>query len=106
MRFIGNNDIAVSAESVCKATSFYEDTLGLKLLKEEPKIRVYDTGGFTLYVQHGEPHPPIPSFIVRNLHKAKNHLVENGCTILVERERSIYFRDPSGVVWDIIEANT
>ena len=106
MRFKGNNDIAVSVESISKATRFYEGVLGLKLLKEEPSLRVYDTGGFTLYVQQGEPHPPVPSFTVWNLHKAKNHLVENDCTILVELERSLYFRDPNGVVWDIIEVNT
>ena len=105
MRFIGNRDIAISVENMDKAIGFYEATLGLEPVKDEQGLRVYDAGDFTLYVERGEPHPPVPSFTVPNLADARRHLVENGCTILTELGRSLYFRDPTGIVWDIIEGN-
>jgi catechol 2,3-dioxygenase-like lactoylglutathione lyase family enzyme len=103
MMFSSNRDIAVGVEALEVAVTFYEGILGFKPERIEPNLRVYDTGHFTLYVMKGEPHPPVPSFTVDDLADARSHLQENGCTILVEREKSLYFRDPLGVVWDIIE---
>lgn len=101
--FRSNRDIAVGVENLDTAVTFYEGVLGFKPEKTEPNLRVYNTGHFTLYVMKEEPHPPVPSFTVDDLAEARNHLQENGCTILVEREKSLYCRDPLGVVWDIIE---
>ena len=103
MKFLSNDDIAIRVENLAVATKFYENTLGFNLIKSEPGLRVYHTGHFTLYVEEGDPHPPVPSFTVKSLSKAKKHLVENGCTILFERDSSFYFKDPTGVIWDIIE---
>jgi hypothetical protein len=72
-------------------------------MKSQKGLRVYDTGYFSLYVMEGESHPPVPSYTVTDLVAAKKRLVDNGCMVIVERENSLYFRDPMGVVWDIIE---
>jgi hypothetical protein len=61
------------------------------------------TGHFTLYVQEGEPHPPVASFTVHDINEARKRLVEAGCTIIADKNTSLYFRDPDGVLWDIIE---
>ena len=103
MKFLSNHDIAVGVIDLEIAVRFYEDTLGFKPVKSESGLRVYDTGHFTLYVQEGESHPPVPSFTVENLSEAKKHLIKNNCRVLVERDRSLYFRDPTGNIWDIIE---
>ena len=103
MKFTTNDDVAIGVENLEKSTAFYEGTLGFKPARIEPGLRVYNTGHFTLYVKEGEPHPPVPSFTVENLSHAKDHLLENGCTVLVEREHSLYFRDQDGNTWDIIE---
>ncbi len=103
MRFITNDDMAIGVENLEKAINFYEGTLGFKPTRAEPGLRVYETGCLTLYVMEGEPHPPVPSFTVGNLSEAKQLLMENGCTIMVERENSLYFQDPDGNTWDIIE---
>ena len=104
MKYLSNDNIAVGVESLEIAVKFFEETMGFKPIKSKPGLRVYNTGCFTLYVEEGKTHPPIPSFTVQNLSDAKKHLMENGCTILVERNCSLYFRDPMGVIWDIIEA--
>jgi hypothetical protein len=50
------------------------------------------------------PHPPVPSFNVECLSDAKRRLLEGGCEIVVERKKSVYFKDPSGVIFDVIES--
>ena len=106
MKFTGNRDIAVGVKNIENAKKFYENTLGFKPGKAEPGRRVYNTGNFILYVVEGEPHPPVPSFTVESISEAKKWLEEQDCIILVERERSLYFRDPMGNVWDIIEKSS
>ncbi len=103
MEFISNRDVAIGARDLETAIKFFENTLGFKPEETVESRRVYNTGRFTLYVVEGEPHPPVPSFTVESLAEAKKRLQRNGCTILVEREKSLYFRDPMGNVWDIIE---
>jgi catechol 2,3-dioxygenase-like lactoylglutathione lyase family enzyme len=103
MKFCSNEDIAIGVENLELATNFFEGALGFKPSQSKPGLRVYNTGHFILYVKEGEAHPPVPSFTVKDLFEAKKHLIENGCTILTERKSSLYFRDPTGVKWDIIQ---
>ncbi|MBD3207588.1 bleomycin resistance protein [Candidatus Bathyarchaeota archaeon] len=103
MMFTSNRDISVGVDNLELAIEFYEKTLGFKPVKAKTNLHVYNTGHFTLYVEKSEPHSPILSYNVENLEEAKRHLQENGCSILVEREKSLYIKDPFGIVWDIIE---
>ena len=104
MRFTANRDVAVGVENLEKSRKFYEETLGLKLVETGAGRAVYDAGHLTLYIEEGMPHPPVPSFKVECLSDAKRRLLEGGCEIVVEREKSVYFKDPSGVVFDAIES--
>ena len=103
MRFTSNRDIAVSVRNLEKSRLFYEKTLGLIAEHIEEKLVVYNTGYFTLYVQEGDPHPPVPSFTVSNIKEAKKHLKNSGCTIVEERDTSLYFKDLDGITWDAIQ---
>jgi catechol 2,3-dioxygenase-like lactoylglutathione lyase family enzyme len=103
MRFTGNRDIAVTVNELGASRAFYEGVMGFKPKKVEEKLVVYDTGHFTLYVQEGQPHPPVPSFTTPDIKEARKHLIEAGCAIINDRDTSLYFRDPDGVLWDIIE---
>ena len=49
--------------------------------------------------------PPVASMDVSNVAAAKRHLVAAGCEIVREsaEDRALYFKDPFGVVWDVIE---
>ena len=104
MKFISNRDMALGVYDIDSASAFYGEVLGFKTNREEKGLRVYETGNFMLYVEESVPYPPVPSLTVENLAEAKKYLLENGCEIINELEKSFYFRDPFGVVWDIIEA--
>ena len=103
MKFTGNRDIAVTVKSLEKSRVFYENVLGLNPKNVGDKLAVYDTGSITLYVQEQEHHPPVPSFTVENLAEARAHLEANGCEVTKESKGALYFRDPDGNIWDIIE---
>ena len=103
MKFTGNRDIAVTVESLEISRVFYENVLGFTPKKVGEKLAVYDTGSITLYVQEQEHHPPVPSFTVESLTEARAHLEANGCEVTKEWKGALYFRDPDGNIWDIIE---
>ena len=103
MKFTGNRDIAVTVKSLEKSRVFYENVLGLNPKNVGEKLAVYDTGSIILYVQEQEHHPPVPSFTVENLAEARAHLEANGCEVTKESKGALYFRDPDGNIWDIIE---
>jgi len=86
------------------AEEFYGGVLGFELKRREAEHLVYDTGHLTLYVIPAEePRPPVLSFTVPDLGEAKAHLARNGAEVIVERDSSLWFRDPFGIVHDVIE---
>ncbi len=104
MRFTANRDVAIGVENPEKSRKFYEETLGLKLVETDAGLAVYDAGRLTLYIVEGVTHPPVPSFTVDCLTAAKRRLLEGGCEIVFEHQKSLCFKDPSGVVFDAIES--
>ncbi len=104
MKFRSNNCIAIHLPNLAKAERFYGGVLGFKLKSKSTTCLEYDTGRFLLYINKAAKiHPPIPSFNVRNSRAAKAHLQAHGCKILGERGDSLYFRDPFGLTYDLIE---
>jgi catechol-2,3-dioxygenase len=104
MKFRSNNCIAIHLTSLAKAERFYSDVLGFKLKSKTRTSLEYDTGALMLYLNRSaKPQPPTPSFSVRNIAKAKKLLKGARCQILVDRGSSLYFRDPFGNVFDVIE---
>ena len=104
MMFRSNNCVAIHLTDISAAENFYTNVMKFRLLSRTEKSLEYDTGHFLLYVNADlNPGPPIPSFTVKDIQKAKEALVANGCTILREDENSLYFRDPFGIVYDVIE---
>lgn len=104
MKFLSNNCVAIHLKNLAKAEKFYSDILGFELKNKSKNQLEYDTGHFLLYINKStKTQPPIPSFNVKNVKKAKKHLKDAGCKILVNRNNSLYFKDPFGIVYDIIE---
>jgi catechol 2,3-dioxygenase-like lactoylglutathione lyase family enzyme len=104
MRFRSNNCIAVHVRSLSKAESFYGDVLGFRLRKKTKKYLEFDTGVLRLFVNlSAKVQRPTPSFTVKNIARAKRLLKGGGCRILVDRGESLYFRDPFGMIFDVIE---
>ena len=104
MKFRSNNCVSVQLPDLRKAEAFYSGVLGFRLLAKSASQLEYDTGRFLLYVNKGpKALSPIPSFTVINAAAAKAHLETSGCEIVEEREKGLYFKDPFGIVYDVIE---
>jgi len=105
MKFQSNKCIAIHLPNLAKAERFYGDVLGFKLKSKSETYLEYDTGRFLLYINKSpKGRPPIPSFTVKNTAAAKAHLKAHGCKILIDRGSSLYFRDPFGITYDIVES--
>jgi catechol-2,3-dioxygenase len=104
MRFRSNNCVAIHLTSLAKAERFYSDVLGFKLKSKTRTSLEYDTGNFILYLNRStKAQPPTPSFSVRSIAKARKLLKGARCQIVVDRGSSLYFRDPFGNIFDVIE---
>jgi len=104
MRFRSNNCIAIHVRSLSKAEHFYGDVLGLKLKSRTKDSLEFDTGVLRLYVNRSsKTQAPTPSFSVKSIAKAKRLLKGAGCTIVKDWGGALYFRDPLGIVFDVIE---
>ncbi len=104
MKFRSNNCIAIHLTSLAKAERFYSDVLGFKLKSKTRACLEYDTGHFLLYLNRSaKPQPPTPSFSVKSVAKARRLLKGARCQVVVDRGSSLYFRDPFGNVFDVIE---
>jgi len=104
MRFKSNNCIAIHLRSLAKAERFYSDILGFKLKSKSRTCLEYDTGHFLLYLNRSSKcQPPTPSFSVKRIARAKKLLKGARCQILVDRGSSLYFRDPFGNIFDVVE---
>jgi catechol 2,3-dioxygenase-like lactoylglutathione lyase family enzyme len=104
MKFRSNNCVSVHLPDLRKAEAFYSGVLGFRLLAKSASQLEYDTGRFLLYVNKAaKVRPPIPSFTVINAAAAKAHLESSGCEIVEDRAGGLYFKDPFGMVYDVIE---
>jgi catechol 2,3-dioxygenase-like lactoylglutathione lyase family enzyme len=104
MKFRSNNCVSVHLPDLRKAEAFYSGVLGFRLLAKTAAQLEYDTGRFLLYInKDAKAHPPIPSFTVINASAARTHLEQNGCEIIEEHGSSLYFKDPFGLVYDVIQ---
>jgi len=104
MKFRSNNCVAVHLPDLRKAEAFYSGVLGFRLLAKTTSQLEYDTGRFLLYINKGTAvHSPIPSFTVISATAAREHLEKNGCEIVEDRGSSLYFKDPFGMIYDVIE---
>jgi catechol 2,3-dioxygenase-like lactoylglutathione lyase family enzyme len=104
MRFRSNNCVAIHLRSLAKAERFYSDIMGFKLRSKTRTSLEYDTGHFMLYVNRSpKAQPATPSFSVRSIAKARKLLKGARCEIVVDRGGSLYFRDPFGNIFDVVE---
>ena len=102
--FRSNNCVTIHLTDITAAENFYTNVMKFKLLSKSEKSLEYDTGHFLLSVnQDLDTHPPIPRFTVADIAATKQSLLENGCVILREDKTSLYFRDPFGIAYDVIE---
>jgi catechol 2,3-dioxygenase-like lactoylglutathione lyase family enzyme len=99
-----SNSAAIHLPDITAAENFYTNVMKFRLLTKSEAQLEYDTGRFLLCVSRDlDTKPPIPRFTVNDIGAARRFLLENGCTILREDKTSLYFRDPFGITYDVIE---
>jgi len=104
LTFKSNNCIGIKVNDLNKAENFYGNVMGFKLMEKSGKLISFDTGHFILYVEKNENlQSPVPSFSVDNVSDTKDHLIKNGCEIVWETHGCFWFKDPFGIVYDVIQ---
>ena len=104
-----NNELALHVSDPEAAAEFYERVLGCRIANRATGWIELASGALRLYLVR-DPSPThdrvIPSFDVADRAAALRHLQAAGCTLVPIGPHSpdeFYVRDPSGVVFDVIE---
>lgn len=95
--------IAINAKDVDRATAFYQDVLGLKLLfRAPPSLAFFDCGGVRLMLDHAEKPEfdhlsSVLYFSVPHIQSAYHKLKESG--VRFEDEPHVIAKMPSHDLW-------
>jgi len=107
LMFRSNCEVAIHVPDLCKAESFYTQVLGFRLVSKNIDGLEFDTGALRLFVNrdYDALYSFIPSLNVSNYQAARNYLIAAGCTSIALRPPllGVYFQDPFGFVFDIVE---
>ena len=102
--FRSNTEVAIQVPDMAKAAAFYRDVLGFRVVSETAEHLEIDTGVLRLYVMPGDTlRSFIPSLDVPSFELAKKHLIAAGCASVPTGSGGVYFEDPFGFVFDIVE---
>ena len=102
-----SNCVAIHLTDISAAETYYTNVMKFEMVSRTETSVAYDAGAFLLRVDADlNPGPPIPSFPVKDIRAAKEGLIANGCTILLDNGDSLCFRDPFGIVYCVAEEKT
>jgi catechol 2,3-dioxygenase-like lactoylglutathione lyase family enzyme len=102
--FKTNGCIGIKVTDLGKAEKFYSDILKLQILSKNENQLVYNTGHLTFFIEKADNfQTPVPSFSVDNFEEAKELLIKSGCEYIQGGKNWLWFKDPFGNVFDIIE---
>ncbi len=101
-----SKNINLETPNLDETVQFYHEVLGLRIAEMGKDWARFDTGEISLFITEGKSLGPITEFTVADLHKAKNELLENGCTVVTweGKGKPCYMRDPFGFVFNLWEA--
>jgi len=103
--FSSNSEVALHVADLDRAEAFYVGVLGGRLVNKTESSLEIDSGALTLYVNRDEDTQRsfIPSFDVPDGARAALQLQVAGCEVEQCASGGRYFRDPFGLVFDIVE---
>jgi catechol 2,3-dioxygenase-like lactoylglutathione lyase family enzyme len=105
--FRSNSEVAIHVPDLARAEAFYAGVLGFRLVAKSADQLEFDTGALRLYVNRDLEalRPYIPSFDVPDCAVARQYLEAAGCKLVSAGGHSgaVYFQDPFGFAFDIIE---
>lgn len=102
LEITGVGQIAINCHDVKRATEFYRDKLGLRMLYEFPGLAFFDCGGVRLMLTKPEAaeldHPSsIIYYRVADIHQASRAIADKGVSI--ENEPRVIARMPDHDLW-------
>jgi catechol 2,3-dioxygenase-like lactoylglutathione lyase family enzyme len=105
--FRSNCEIAIHVPDLARAEAFYAGVLGFRLVARSADQLEFDTGVLRLFVNRDSEalRSYIPSLDVPDYAAARRHLEAAGCKQVSASAHTaaVYFQDPFGLVFDIIE---
>ena len=102
LEITGVGQIAINCHDVKRATEFYRDKLGLRMLYEFPGLAFFDCGGVRLMLTKPETaeldHPSsIIYYRVADIHQASRAIADKG--VQIENEPRMIARMPDHDLW-------
>ena len=102
LEITGVGQIGINCQDLKRATEFYRDTLGMRLLYEFPGLAFFDCGGVRLMLSKAEKpefdHPAsIIYYRVTDIQQTARTLRERGVTL--EHEPSVIAKMPDHDLW-------
>ena len=102
LEITGIGQIAINCHDLKRATEFYRDTLGMRLLYEFPGLAFFDCGGVRLMLAEPEKkefdHPAsIIYYRVSDIQQSARTLIDKG--IVLEHEPHIIAKMPDHDLW-------
>ena len=102
LEITGIGQIAINCHDLKRATEFYRDTLGMRLLYEFPGLAFFDCGGVRLMLAEPEKkefdHPAsIIYYRVSDIQQSARSLTDKGVTL--EHEPHIIAKMPDHDLW-------
>ena len=103
--FASNSEVAIHVPDLDRAEAFYVGVLGGRLISKSDAGLEIESGALRLYVNRDEDdlRSFIPSFDVADATRAALQLQVAGCEVEPCASGGRYFRDPFGLVFDIVE---
>ncbi len=100
-----SKNINLETPNLEEAVQFYHEVLGLRIAEMGKDWARFDTGEVNLFITEGKSLGPITEFIVADLDKARNELMEKGCMVVTweGKGKSCYMKDPFGFVFNLWE---
>jgi catechol 2,3-dioxygenase-like lactoylglutathione lyase family enzyme len=105
MPFKFSNCIALQVSDLDRAVGFYHRVLGLDVTFHEKDSAELHAGAYRLFFDQGTRLGPVMEFLVPDVEKAKEELLEVGCEAVRWEGAggSCYMRDPFGFVFNLYE---
>jgi catechol 2,3-dioxygenase-like lactoylglutathione lyase family enzyme len=105
MPFKFSNCLCMQVPDIDRVVSFYHRILGLKVTFREKDSAELEAGPFRLFLDRGTQMGPVMEFLVPDLAKAKEELLQADCEIIRcnEEEEGCYIRDPFGFILNLYE---